>query len=143
MAKHKGLPRATAYTLSKPQLLKWLRDVDSDDVSRQRVLNMENDFRQRITRHVNSLPTANAVLQKFNTNPFVLMFQCLNRGYSHIHQIENDILPAKVFMSMETSAGRMAETVSLPVYGWETVESSMHSISMDVAWMVTRSSWRH
>ncbi len=127
MPRHKGLPRPSAYILSKPQLLKWLQDVDSDNESRQRVLHMENDFRERITQHLTSLPTADARLQKFNTNPFVLMFHCLNRGYSHIHQIEEDILPAKVFMSMETSAGRMAEIVTLPIFSWQTVESAMQS----------------
>src|SRR5262249_14304341 len=41
--------------------------------------------------------------------------------------IEQDILPAKLFSSMETSAGRMVEQVVLPVYGWQYVASEMHS----------------
>jgi hypothetical protein len=55
------------------------------------------------------------------------MIHCLKRQYSRISQIENDILPAKEFSSMETSAGRMAEAITLPIYGWEVVESEMHT----------------
>ncbi len=88
---------------------------------------METDFRGRIAQHVESLPLEDAKLAKFNTNPFVLMFHCFNKGYKHIREIESDILPAKVFMSMETSAGRMVEAVVLPVYSWSLVESEMHT----------------
>jgi hypothetical protein len=57
------------------------------------------------------------------------MMHSLNKGYRHIGQIESDILPAKVFSSMETSAGRMVEAVILPVYGWQIVPSEMHSVN--------------
>jgi len=50
-----------------------------------------------------------------------------NKGYKSISEIESDILPAKVFSSMETSSGRMVEQVVFPVYGWEYVKSAMHS----------------
>ncbi|MGD9126300.1 MAG: PmeII family type II restriction endonuclease [Planctomycetia bacterium] len=122
-----GLPRPAKSTISKLALLRDLKAVDDSKESRKRVLTLETDFRQRIDTHVSSLPTNQACFAKFNTNPFVLMFHCFNRGYHHISEIEADILPAKVFMSMETSSGRMAETVALPVYDWETVPSSMHS----------------
>jgi hypothetical protein len=56
-----------------------------------------------------------------------MMFHSMKKGYRHIGEIESDILPAKVFSSMETSAGRMVETVVLPVFGWETVPSGMHT----------------
>jgi len=55
------------------------------------------------------------------------MFYTRQKGYSHISQIEKDILPAKLFSSMETSAGRMIQDVVLPIYGWEDVPSTMHS----------------
>jgi hypothetical protein len=91
------------------------------------VLTLETEFRRRIGIHVGSLPTSDAMFAKFNTNPFVLMIHSRNKGYRNISQIENDILPAKVFSSMETSAGRMVEAVVLPIYGWEVVPSQMHS----------------
>ena len=55
------------------------------------------------------------------------MIHSLNKGYRRIGEIEDDIFPAKVFSSMETSAGRMVETVVLPIYGWEVVPSEMHT----------------
>ena len=55
------------------------------------------------------------------------MFYSRQQGYKHVSEIEKDIIPAKVFSSMETSAGRMVETVVLPLYGWEAVPSQMHS----------------
>ena len=36
-------------------------------------------------------------------------------------------MSAKVFSSMETSAGNMVQNVVLPIYGWEVVHSTMHS----------------
>lgn len=122
-----GLPRTSAFPITKSSVLKSLRVIDSDKMSRQRVLDMEIQFRTRIGSHVSSLPLASARLERFNTSPFVLMFYCKQRGYNHVGQIEKDILPAKLFSSMETSAGRMVETVALPVYGWGAVPSSMHS----------------
>ena len=88
---------------------------------------METDFRARITSHLDSLPTADAKFSKFNTSPFVLMFYTLQHGYTRISEIEAAILPAKVFSSMETSAGRMVEAVVLPRYGWEFAPSGMHT----------------
>src|ERR1035438_5477818 len=127
MARHVGLPAASNAVLRKTQLLNDLAAIDADRTATQRVLAMEIDFRARIRSHVDSLPTGDALFSKFNTNPFVLMFQSMKKGYRHIGEIENDILPAKVFSSMETSAGRMVETVVLPVFGWETVPSGMHT----------------
>jgi hypothetical protein len=56
-----------------------------------------------------------------------LLIHALQHGYSRIQEIERDILPGKQFSSMETSAGKMVEAVALPVYGWEIVESGMHT----------------
>jgi hypothetical protein len=104
-----------------------LQTVDNDAAAKSRVLALENEFRRRIGIHVESLPTRDAMFSKFKTNPFVLMIHSKNKGYKRISEIESDILPAKVFSSMETSAGRMVEAVVFPVYGWEVVPSQMHS----------------
>ncbi len=124
---HTGLPRPEALVLFKTAILQSLRDLDADRDAVQRVLAMENDFRKRITSHVESLPLEDALFARFNTNPFVLLFHTLKKSYQHVGQIENDILPAKIFSSMETSAGRMVEAVVLPIYGWQCVASEMHS----------------
>lgn len=124
---HQGMPRPEALILSKADLLKSLIRVDGDKDSSDRALAMETDFRTRITSHVQSLPTKDAKFAKFNTSPFVLMFYTLQHGFSRISEIEEAILPAKVFSSMETSAGRMVESIVLPKYDWEFVQSGMHS----------------
>ena len=124
---HQGMPRPAALTLTKADLLKSLVRVDRDMESSERALAMETDFRTRITSHVQSLPTKDARFAKFNTSPFVLMFYALQHGYTRICEIEEAILPAKVFSSMETSAGRMVEAVVLPTYNWEFAPSGMHS----------------
>ena len=124
---HAGLPRLAAAETTKTALIQLLKKLDQDAVGVQRVLKMETDFRKRITAHVDSLPLEDAVFAKFNTNPFVLLIHSLKKKYKHISQIEQDILPAKLFSSMETSAGRMIEQVVLPIYGWEYAPSEMHS----------------
>lgn len=124
---HPGMPRPEALILTKAELLKSLIRVDSDAASARRALAMETDFRTRITSHVQSLPTSDANFAKFNTSPFVLMFYALRHGFTWISEIEEAILPAKVFSSMETSAGRMVEAVVLPKYAWEFAPSEMHS----------------
>ena len=88
---------------------------------------MESAFRSKIASHIKGLPSATSQFAKFYTNPFVLMFYSKQRSYSHVKQIEKDLVPAKVFSSMETSAGNMVQNVVLPIYGWEVVHSTMHS----------------
>ncbi len=125
---HIDIPKNTPATiLSKRDIFSALIDIDNDAQARARILSMESAFRHRINNHIASLPAESAKFQKFNTSPFVIMFYSKQKGYNHVCQIEKDIVPAKVFSSMETSAGRMVETVVLPVYGWETVPSTMHS----------------
>lgn len=124
---HPGLPRAVKRVFKKRELLTMLRTVDTDPDATARVLALETEFRRRIQTHVDALPAEDATFDKFNTSPFVLMIHCMTRGYSRISQIEGDILPAKQFSSMETSAGRMVEAVALPAYGWDVVLSGMHS----------------
>jgi len=119
--------RVQATVLSKTQLLADLLVVDSNAASRGRVLALENGFRARVTNHIASLPIANAVLEDFSTSPFVLMIYAQAKQFTRISQLEGDILPAKLFSSMETSAGRMVEDVALPVYGWQGVPSGMHT----------------
>jgi hypothetical protein len=124
---HKGLPRAIKKTISRQQLLSQLRQVDNDQDRRARVLRLENAFRTKIETHISALPKKDAIFQKFNTSPYVLLVHARQRGYSKVSELEADILPAKQFSSMETSAGRMVEEVVLPEYGWECVASEMHS----------------
>lgn len=124
---HAGMPRPAPHVLAKSDLLKTLAIIDGDPEARRRVLTMETEFRRRIGGHVESLPLQDASFAKFNTNPYVLLFHSFKKRYKHIREVEQDILPAKVFSSMETSAGRMVEAVVLPVYGWEVVPSGMHS----------------
>jgi hypothetical protein len=128
MPRHKGLPRPVKFTLSKTALLEALVAVDRDKSATARVLKLETNFRKKIRTHVEALPSSEAEFSKFNTNPFVLMIHTFQKQYRHISQIEEDILPAKVFSSMETSAGRMVEAVVLPVYSWQSVPSAMHTV---------------
>lgn len=114
--------------LSKAAIYSALMAIDADRHARARILGMESGFRKKIATHIKALPTAQASFQKFNTSPFVLMFYSTQRAYSHVSQIEQDIIPAKVFSSMETSAGRMVEEVVLPFYGWDVVPTRMHSV---------------
>lgn len=125
---HLDLPKRTAeIVLRKSDIFNALKRIDSSDAARDRVLSMESSFRLKVATHLGGLPPADAKLKKFNTSPFVLMFHARNQGYSRVSQVEKDIIPAKVFSSMETSAGRMVEEVVLPTYGWEVVQSAMHS----------------
>lgn len=125
---HVDLPvAALPLLLSKSAIFDALKRVDNDAAARRRVLLMETGFRQKIDAHLAGLPLADAKFQKFNTSPFVLLFHSKRQGYARVSDVERDIIPAKVFSSMETSAGRMVEEVVLPVYGWEVVPSQMHS----------------
>ena len=124
---HAGLLIAPTVTFSKQELLRQLRMVDSSKEAKARVLKLETAFRRKIETHTGSLLLADAPFRKFNTSPFVLLIHAAHRGYALVEQIEADILPAKQFSSMETSAGRMVEEVALPIYGWECVLSEMHS----------------
>jgi Type II restriction endonuclease EcoO109I len=126
---HIDLPdSAPPLFLSKAEIYAALARVDLSEVARNRVLQMETRFRTKIDTHLAGLPAASARFQKFNTSPFVLLFHSKRQGYQRVSQVERDIIPAKVFSSMETSAGRMVEEVVLPVYGWEVVPSQMHSV---------------
>lgn len=125
---HPGLPKSTKpLILEKASLFSIVAGIDSDTKARDRVLKMENEFRRKIGTHLKSLPAEKAQFKKLNTNPFVLSFYSKQQGFRHVSEIEKLIVPAKVFSSMETSAGRMVEEVVLPVYGWESVGSSMQT----------------
>ncbi len=129
MPRNPDLPSPGPVTISKRFLLQQLVALDNSAGARERVLSLESSFRSRIATHVSALPRTCSEFAKFYTSPFVLMFYAKQRGYHFVSEIEQDILPAKLFSSMETSAGRMVQTVSLPVYGWESVESTMHSVN--------------
>jgi Type II restriction endonuclease EcoO109I len=125
--RHPGLPQPRPLVLSKRDLLGSLQRIDASDAARTRVLAMETDFQARIDAHVSGLPAKDSTLQKLSTSPYVLLIYARQHLYERISEIESDIIPAKVFSSMETSAGRMIEAVALPAYGWECVASPMHS----------------
>ncbi|MGF1479842.1 MAG: PmeII family type II restriction endonuclease [Cyanophyceae cyanobacterium] len=101
--------------------------IDADQESRSRVLRLETAFQKKIDTHIVSLPPTDAIFQKFNTSPYVLLIHAKQRKYTKVSELEADILPAKQFSSMETSAGRMVEEVVLPEYGWQCVVSEMHT----------------
>lgn len=127
MPRNPDLPRPSPVVMSKARLLEDLRSIDNMGESRARVLAMETEFRNRIATLLASLPTGSGCLSDFHTNPFVLMFYTRQQRYHFVSQIEHDIVPAKVFSSMETSAGRMVQDVVVPIYGWEVVNSPMQS----------------
>ena len=111
----------------KSEIFSRLQQIDLDGAARQRILEMESAFRAKITAHIAGLPQAHSELRSFSTNPFVLMFYAMQNQYTQVEEVAQHLVPAKAFSSMETSAGKMIETVTLPVYGWECVESAMHS----------------
>lgn len=125
--KHPGLPVARKVCFSKSQLLEQLIAVDQSPESRARSLHMERLFREWIDSHVGSLTAADAKFDKFFTSPYVLLMHARKNRYRKVSEIEHDILPAKLFSSMETSAGRAVEFISLPAYGWQPVISEMHT----------------
>lgn len=124
---HVGLPKLKSTILSKRFLLSQLKQIDSDLSSKNRVLMMETDFRRRLAIFFAALPLASASLASFNTSPYVLLFYSALRKATRVSTIEPDIFSSKLFSSMETSAGKMIEAVTLPVYGWDVVLSQMHT----------------
>ena len=122
------LPRQVQETVfSKSSILADLGAVDQNPESGARILALENGFRARIDAHVQSLPIANARLAEFSTSPFVLLIYARLKGFTKLSELEAHIPAAKLFSSIETSAGRMVEDVVLPVYGWQGVPSGMHT----------------
>lgn len=128
MAKgHPDLPRPKPLVFKKQDIFKRLKQLDADKAATKRILQLETGFRNKITTHLASLPKKTANLRKFNTSPYVLLIHSFKNKYTKLSEIEGDILPAKEFSSMETSAGRMIEEVALPIYGWSIVPSAMHT----------------
>lgn len=121
------IPRPEARVLRRIDYLKKLRLIDCDPASTSRVLSIETQFRRKIQTHALGLPAKDAIFRKFNTNPFVLLIHAFRSSILTVNELERDILPAKLFSSMETSAGRMVEEIVLPHYGWECVISAMHT----------------
>lgn len=124
---HFGLPRVEPRLVSKSALLELVTRVDQDPTSTARVLRMENGFRDRIQTMLSALPGVGGHFAAFNTNPFVLLSYASQGNYSRVSEIERDLVPAKIFSSMETATGKMIEDVVLPIFGWETVPSKMHT----------------
>jgi hypothetical protein len=122
-----GLPKPAAVKLSKSDLFAGLTKIDNSISAQRRIKRMEDDFRSRIETHLQSLAGNSKAFRQYNTNPFVLLFYSNQRRLRRIKEIEDAIVPAKVFSSMETSAGRMVERVVLSHYGWQCVDSAMHT----------------
>ena len=127
MPRHPDLPWPSPLLLNKASIFAGLKQIDENPDAVRRVLEMESQFRMRIGSHLVRLPEGRSRFAKFNTNPFVLMFYSKQQSYGRVAEIERDLVPAKVFSSMETSAGKMIEEVVLPVYGWDVVSSQMQS----------------
>jgi len=121
-----GLPISPKIELSKTELLAALGRIDNDLKAQARVKAMENDFRHRIDIHLSALASSK-LFRDYNTNPFVLLFYSSQKKLTNVKEIEEAIVPAKVFSSMETSAGRMVERVVLSHYGWQCIDSAMHT----------------
>lgn len=122
-----GLPKAMHRSVSKKEILDTLLEIDNNELRRDRILKMESVLRSNIDQHLLSLPTNDASFSKLNTSPYVLMFYSKKQKYSLVSQIEKDIIPAKVFSSIETAAGNIIQKYILPIYGWSVVDSEMHS----------------
>lgn len=128
MPRHRDLPKPPLpLLLSKRDIFARLKTIDGDTAATGRILGMESEFRTKIATHIKGLPQARSKFAKFSTSPFVLMSYSRQKSYSRVAEIAQDLVPAKVFSSMETSAGKMVEEVVLPIYGWEGVHSAMHS----------------
>lgn len=121
------LPSPELIVFNKRSVLDEVKSIELDTSKTSRVLDYELAIRQRVVAHLEALPGSTAPFDKFNTSPYVLLMQAARRKYQSVSEIEKDIIPAKLFSSMETSAGRLIEEISLPIYGWEKVHSQMHT----------------
>lgn len=121
------IPKNRPFYIYKSSIVNKLQQIDADRDATNRVLRMENHFRRKIQTLSDNLPLTDSKLESLWTNPFVLMSHSFHNGYTHIHQIEKDILIGKVFSFIETSVGKMVEEVVLPVYSWDLVPSQMQT----------------
>jgi hypothetical protein len=122
-----GLPKSVIRSYGKIAVLDQLKLIDDDLKSRNLILKMESVLRENIDVHLKSLPTNEVSFSKLNTSPYVLLFYSKKKEYSLVSQIEKDIIPAKVFSSIETAAGNIIQKYVMPFYGWSVVDSSMQS----------------
>lgn len=122
------IPKAQPRIFSKLDLLDQVVRIDQDRDMSKRVCDIDTAFAKWSQAGYEALPSKFNRLSNFSTNPFVLLMHARNAKYETISQIEHDILPAKLFSSLETSAGKGIEGVCLPIYGWEVVPSTMHSV---------------
>ena len=127
MGKRGKIPKNIPHQISKTSVIEKLIEIDQDRKATQRILTMDTNFRKKIKILSDNLPVKDSKLKDLWTNPFVLMAHSFDKGYTHVTQIENDILIGKVFSFIETSVGRMVEEVVLPVYSWDIVLSEMQS----------------
>lgn len=122
-----NIPRANPILIDKQWILDQLRDIDNDPASRDRVLQMEMGFREKIGVMSDNLSTIDTPFKELNTSPFVLMALSYHKRYRRLIELEKGLIEGKAMSSIETSLGRMVEEITLPVYGWEPVPSMMHT----------------
>lgn len=127
MPGHPHLPKPKKLILDRRTILDDLLQLDNSMDCQQRVLGLENSFRERILNTNLRLPAKESYFDRFNTNPFVLLIHALRRRYTVVSEIEQDLVLAKSFSSLETAAGRMVEDITLEHYGWTQSTSEMHS----------------
>ena len=127
MPRHPHLPKPKKKILDRQNILDNLSQLDDSGEAQQRILKLENAFRDRILNTNLRLPAMESKFDRFNTNPFVLLIHALRRNYVVVAEIEQDLVLAKTFSSLETAAGKMVEDITLEHYGWTQSESPMHS----------------
>lgn len=130
---HPDLPTSPIVRLSKARIFQQLTEIDADQISRARVLEMERRFRERVEAYI----VAKGRRGDPMTNPFVLMMHSRRMGYRRVAEVVKGIPAGAGFASMETEAGRMVEKVTFEVFGWKIVESTMQSTNTVVdAWRI-------
>jgi len=122
------MPKAQPIKLSKQWVLKALTHLDRDP-SKKRVLELETEFRRWLDNSHLALPGNTLSIKKLSgqINPFVLLSHAKLEGLSLVADLESHLKLAKQFSSIETSAGKMLEEITVPVFGWQRTHSSAQS----------------
>lgn len=126
------IPKNEILEMSKRDILQTLIEIDRDRESTHRILQLENRFREWVENLLKRLPSEETPFLHLHTNPYVLLIHSLHREYSRICDLEKDMIVGKAFSNIETSVGRMLESVILPTYGWEIVDSEMHTAYSEI-----------
>ncbi len=125
------MPGANKLVLTKHELLERLRAVDRSRPVQERVLRMEREFADRLGTMERGLRRAFS-FRGLGTSPLVLLAHARMGDLTDVAQLEEDLVLAKAFSSIETAIGNMVQQVTLPVYGWADVKSRMHTAYSEV-----------